>query len=98
GLLARSFANVLKVDPGFSPTRLLSFHIAFPSYRYPRAARVIDAEQALVDSFAHLPGARGATATINLPTLGGWQIAFSPEGEALPKVPIAANFVVLHDY
>ena len=98
GLLARSFANVLKVDPGFRPTRLLSFHIAFPSYRYPQAARVIEAEQALVDSFAHLPGARSATATVNLPTLGGWQIAFSPEGEALPKIPIAANFVVLHDY
>ena len=98
GLLARSFANVLKVDPGFRPAHLLSFHIAFPSYRYPQAARVMDAEQALVDSLAHLPGARGATAAVNLPTLGGWQIAFSPEGEALPKVPIAANFVVLHDY
>ncbi|HKT09220.1 MAG TPA: ABC transporter permease [Gemmatimonadaceae bacterium] len=98
GLLARSFANVLKVDPGFTPAHLLTFHIAFPSYRYPKASRVIDAEQALVDSLAHLPGARSATATVNLPTLGGWQIAFSPEGEALPKVPIASNFVVLRDY
>ncbi len=98
GLLARSFANVLKVDPGFRPAHLLSFHIAFPSYRYPRAARVMGAEEALVDSLAQLPGARSATATVNLPTLGGWQIAFSPEGEALPKVPIAANFVVMRDY
>lgn len=98
GLLARSFANVLKVDPGFTPAHLLTFHIAFPSYRYPKASRVIDAEQALVDSLAQLPGARSATATVNLPTLGGWQIAFSPEGEALPKVPIASNFVVLRDY
>lgn len=98
GLLARSFANVLNVDPGFRPAHLLSFHIAFPSYRYPRASRVIQAEQTLVDSLGHMPGARAATAAVNLPTLGGWQIAFSPEGEALPRVPLAANFVVLHDY
>ncbi len=98
GLLVRSFANVMKVDPGFAAAHLLSFHIAFPSYRYPGAARVIDAERAVVDSLARVDGVRGATAAVNLPTLGGWQIAFSPEGAALPTVPLAANFVVLPNY
>lgn len=98
GLLARSFANVVRVDPGFAPAHLLSFRIAFPPYRYPDRGRVVKVEEALIDSLAHLPGARGATAAVNLPTLGGWEIAFSPEGQALPKVPIAANFVVLSDY
>ena len=98
GLLVRSFANVMKIDPGFTPAHLLSFRIAFPSYRYPGAARVVNVEHAMVDSLAHLPGARDATAAVNLPTLGGWQIAFSPEGAALAKVPLAANFVVLPNY
>ena len=98
GLLVRSFANVMKVDPGFAPAHLLSFRIAFPSYRYPGSARVVDVEHAMVDSLAHVAGVRGATAAVNLPTLGGWQIAFSPEGEALPTVPLAANFVVLPNY
>ena len=97
GLLVRSFENVMRVDPGFTPAHLLSFRIAFPSYRYGRG-RVVDVERALVDSLAHVPGVRGATAAVNLPTLGGWQIAFSPEGEALPTVPLAANFVVLPNY
>ena len=98
GLLARSFANVLDVDPGFTPAHLLTFRLAFPAYRYPMPAGVIDAEQAVVDSLARVPGVRGATAAVNLPTLGGWQIAFSPEGESLPKVPLGASFVVMPDY
>lgn len=52
----------------------------------------------MVDSLARVAGVRGATAAVNLPTLGGWQIAFSPEGQALPTVPLAANFVVLSNY
>ena len=97
GLLARSFANVLEIDPGFAPEHLLSFRVAFPSYRYSDA-RVPGAEQALIDSLAHMPGVRGATAAVNLPMLGGWQIAVSPEGIVLPKVPLAANFVVFSNY
>jgi len=98
GLLARSFANVVNADPGFVPAHLLSFRIAFPTYRYPNRARLIDVEHGVVDSLAHVPGVRRATAAVNVPTLGGWQIAFSPEGVSLPKVPLAANFVVLSDY
>src|SRR6185312_7926863 len=58
GLLARSFAKVLEIDPGFVPEHLLSFRVAFPSYRYSDA-RVPGAEQALIDSLARMPGVRG---------------------------------------
>jgi predicted permease len=98
GLLARSFAKVLNVNPGFAPAHLLSFHLEFPSYRYPDPSRVIDAERGVLDSLARVPGVSGVTAATNLPTLGRWQIAFSPEGQALAKVPLAANFIVMPGY
>jgi len=98
GLLARSFVKVVEVDPGFAPAHVLTFEVFFPSYRYPRTAQVLDLERGIVDSLARLPGVRSASGTVNLPMVGGWQIAFSPDGPALPKVPLASNFVVLPDY
>lgn len=98
GLLARSFAKVLNVNPGFTPEHLLSFRVAFPGYRYPDPARVMPIEHTVIDSLGGIPGARGATAAVSLPTLGSWETAFSPEGATLPNVPLAANYIVLSDY
>ncbi len=35
GLLVKSFARVLRVDPGFSTERVLTAQIALPTDRYP---------------------------------------------------------------
>ena len=98
GLLVRSFVNALRVDPGFRPDRLLSFQVAFPRYRYPTAARALDAERQTADALARMPGARSASAAVNLPFVGLWQITFTPEGVTLPSVPTAANFIVMPGY
>jgi predicted permease len=98
GLLVRSFANVLRVDPGFSPAHLLSFQVAFPQYRYPTAAATMQGERELLAGLGDLPGVMHATAAVGLPTSSRWMTAMSPEGVAVAHVPLVNNDAVMPDY
>lgn len=70
GLLARSFAALLQVPPGFDPARLLTFTVSVASPVY--ADR--DARRALFERVAtdleRLPGVRAVTLTTTLPVAG----------------------------
>ena len=98
GLLVRSFIKALHVDPGFAPEHLLSFQLVLPGYRYPDPARVPQVEQQLIERLTSLPGVTRASAAVNLPMAGHWEIAFTPEGASLPKTPLAINNVVMPGY
>jgi len=98
GLLVRSFANAMRVEPGFEPARLLTFQVALPELRYPDGASVTRAEQRLVDALADIPGVTRASAATYLPTTTYWQIAVSPEGVDLPKTPLVVNDIVHPGY
>jgi predicted permease len=69
GLLARSFAALRAVDPGFTPDHALAFRVAMPNVEYPAAPDVARLVSQLSDSLAALPGVRAAGVVTKLPLM-----------------------------
>jgi len=100
GLLARSMARVLSVDPGFNPDNLLTMGIMLPeAYTPPRRLAFYDDCLARIGA---LPGVRSAALTVSLPINGSrWGSIFiaadkpePPRGQ-LPDaamIPVSANY------
>jgi putative ABC transport system permease protein len=60
GLLVRSFANLLAVDPGFNPDGVVTADVRLPPGRYPAAAQMTAFSEGLLGRVAALPGVAGA--------------------------------------
>ena len=86
GLLIRSFARLVHVDPGFDPRGVLTFSIAIPGTRYPDQASQDRFFDDVLAGISRLPGVKAAGATNALPFGGeGWSTAtFSIEGRTVP--------------
>jgi len=95
GLMLKSFVRARNIDPGFDATHVLSFRLIAPDYRYDRAQRVLDVQRQVIERIARLPGVTSASAASHLPMVGGWHIAFTPEGKSLAQAPLGTNNVVL---
>ena len=70
GLLMRSFQQILKVDPGFSPDDVLTMRIALPGAQYSKPEQVRGFYNTLLSRIQQLPGIRYAGAASLIP-LGG---------------------------
>jgi predicted permease len=70
GLLLKSLAVMLKVDPGFDARGLLTMRVALPPARYAEDAQAARFYEELLRRVSQLPGVRGAAATSNLPLAG----------------------------
>jgi len=57
GLLLKSFARALRVNPGFTTEHVLSAQVALPGERYPDAASIRAFWSALLDRLEAIPGA-----------------------------------------
>jgi predicted permease len=95
GLMLRSLARVRAVNPGFDPQHLITFTASLPASRYADGVRVKLAEQQLLQRLREIPGVQAVSATSHLPMYGLWQITFTPEGDALPNMPVATNTLAL---
>ena len=81
GLMLKSFARLLAVDPGFDPRSVLSFEVSLPESRYPTGERVTAFYRDLLPRLAALPGARSAGAVLGLPlTDFGFSSSFRETG------------------
>ncbi|MGA7239308.1 MAG: FtsX-like permease family protein, partial [Bryobacteraceae bacterium] len=67
GLMIRSMANLLRVDPGFHAAHVLSQRVQLPSTRYPSERQVREFCSRLLDSAAALPGVKAAAISTSLP-------------------------------
>jgi putative ABC transport system permease protein len=67
GLLARSFASLQRVDPGFDVQNLLVLRIAPDVTRYQRNEQRIDYYNRVLNSVRELPGVASAAAVTFLP-------------------------------
>jgi len=70
GLLLRSFAQILRVDPGFRPNGVLTLRVALPDAQYSKPEQVRGFYTRLIDRVQKLPGVESAGAVSLLP-LGG---------------------------
>jgi predicted permease len=66
-LLATSFQQVLRIDPGFAPEGIVSGTIALPAARYPEDADRVAAIGRIVDAARSIPGVQLAGATSVIP-------------------------------
>ncbi len=81
GLLARSFAELRNVDPGFDPSGTLTASISLPGIRYDTDDKMTSFFARLVERARALPGVRGAAAVSQLPLTGTeWTSDFSIAG------------------
>ena len=85
GLLVKSFARLVGVDPGFDPDRLLTFNVSLPPARYPLDTVQTAFFDRVLPAIAAVPGVRAAGATSVMPFSGNWSTAsFEIEGYQTP--------------
>ena len=87
GLLARSFAALTRVDPGFRPHQVLTMSVALPAQGYPGADRVAAFARAVHERARELPGTRAASVSSDVPLESGERRAFAPDVPAGSGAP-----------
>jgi putative ABC transport system permease protein len=84
GLLAKSFKNLISVDPGFHAENRLVFTISLPSTQYAESPPIANFYQTLLQQIQSLPGVHSAGANVSLPMAEHNQTAtFTVEGAVL---------------
>ena len=85
GLLTRSFAKLIHVDPGVDPTGVTTGWIGLPEKRYPDAERQRLALDDILHRVQAIPGITSAALTSALPLSGNIQMKQTFEGHPRPK-------------
>ncbi len=86
GLLAASFLNVMNVNPGFDPKRLLTFTVSFSPKLYADPPKMLTAQRELLDRIRALPGVESASVVNVLPLTGDSEIhGVGPLGRPLNR-------------
>jgi len=92
GLLVKSFARVLLVDPGFSTARVLTAQIALPRARYPDAPAQRAFWGTLLSKLRELPAVTASGVTSAVPFSG----TVSAGSYAITNRPVAPGEQPLH--
>ena len=102
GLLLRSFARILTVDPGFRPDGVLTLRVALPDAIYGKPEQVRGFYQELLDRVQRLPGVQSAGAVSGLPLSGqGGSGTTTIDSQSVPlkdTTPEADQRVATPDY
>jgi putative ABC transport system permease protein len=91
-MLAKSFANVQSVAPGFDATQVLSAHLTLPAKRFDTREAIVTFQRALDQRLSSLPAAAHIGAISLLPLSGLLsRVPFTVEGRAIEpeRVPYA---------
>ena len=70
GLMIRSFARLLSVDPGYDPSHLLTFQISLPDSRYPKSPQIFAFYREALDRIRACPGVESVAISNTLPPFG----------------------------
>jgi putative ABC transport system permease protein len=87
GLLLRSFARLLNVDPGFDANNVLTLNISLPTVKYAKPDQQIAFFDEVLRRVSTLPGVRNAATSAALPLAWIRITPVLPEGQ--PDVPLA---------
>jgi putative ABC transport system permease protein len=83
GLLMQSLVSLLEVNPGFDPSKTLTFSVSLPDVRYPSVKRVAFF-RSLLSRIDALPGVISDAAVAPLPLSGGsWGANFEIQGQPI---------------
>jgi putative ABC transport system permease protein len=102
GLLIRSFAGLVRVDPGFRAERLVTARITPSERRYGDGARRRAFYGELLERVGALPGVQDVEAASHLPLVGGpGGFAFEVEGKPYVQgtgAPVTGEHIVTPGY
>ncbi len=85
GLLLRSFAAMMRVDPGFRTEHAMAFRLTLQGESYQRAEQIRNRVNEVQDRLRALPGVSAVAATTVLPMSGlGGLVDFAVEGAPPP--------------
>jgi predicted permease len=83
GLMIQTFVGLLRVDPGFAPHHVLTFHLSVASVKYRTPESAIHFFRELRKNLAALPGVESVGVISHLPfddSLPNWYGSYWPEG------------------
>ncbi len=86
GLLLRSYARLLRVDPGFDAHNVLTMNLSLPTMKYAKPAQQVDFFNEVVRRVSEIPGVRSAAISATLPLTSKRITPMLPEGQ--PNVPL----------
>jgi putative ABC transport system permease protein len=99
GLLLRSFVSLRQVDPGFTPSGLVTTRIVLPAERYGTPASQAQFFDRLLDRVRSAPGVSSAALAGRLPFAGGNSTrSIDLEKSTGPDKPVAGFRVVSTSY
>jgi putative ABC transport system permease protein len=101
GLLARSFIQLTRVDPGFNPENTTTMRVSLPQNKYATPEQRIAFGDALLERVKNLPGVQAAALTDTMPLVGDYVLGFNIEGRPAidaSELPRLNHSVVSPDY
>ncbi|MGA8429533.1 MAG: ABC transporter permease [Candidatus Sulfotelmatobacter sp.] len=87
GLLLRSFARLLRVDPGFDAQNVLTMNVSLPTVKYAKPQQQIEFFDEVLRRVSALPGVNNAAISATLPLTVKRITPLLPEGQ--PDVPLS---------
>jgi len=96
GLMVRTFVGILRVDPGFDPSHVLTFQLSLPGVRYPTPEKAVTFFRQLQESLSALPNVQSVGAVSHVPladNIANWYSYYWPEG-----TPKQEQNTVMADY
>lgn len=86
GLMVKSFARLLQVNPGFQTQNVLTMRVSLPSLKYKEQPAVQAFYQQITEKVKNLPGVQSVGAVSTLPLSGGVSSgSFMIEGQEIPE-------------
>src|SRR2546423_1101371 len=101
GLMIRSFARLLAVDPGFKPDHVLTAFVSLPVAKYPKREEQVAFYDRLLERLRNVPGVSAAGVVTDIPLLGGSSTGFDVDGRppALPGQRAMTDYRIINsDY
>jgi putative ABC transport system permease protein len=101
GLMMRSFARLLAVDPGFKADHVLTAFVSLPVSKYPRGDEQAAFFGRLIERLRNLPGVSSAGVVSDMPLFGGSSTGFEIDGRPAPlpgQRPLTDYRMISPDY
>ncbi|MBZ5574621.1 MAG: ABC transporter permease [Acidobacteriia bacterium] len=105
GLLVKSFSQLLRSNPGFNPTNVLTMEYRLPASKYHTAESRWNFHRQITEQVSHVPGVVGAAIIQGLPfsgnggstnfTLPGMTVASGQEPDAIGNLVTPGYFALM---